>query len=406
VTACPIGYYCPEYDIATSSQSDPIKCPIYTYSSVQKLFLIEMCTYCPAGYNCNEEGISEFQLYSCSLGYFCLPNALNSATGATYPYVSLHKCPLGYYGTKTRLTSYDSCTICPAGFYCDPSISSTSPQGCSSGNYCPEGSELEITCAGGQYCNSTTNYQQTICPVNFRCYPATGTPIACAAGVICPVGSLRGTKCGKGFEVQRINGVDTCIACLKGYYNTDASTSCKLCPAGYLCYGEDSGITVNSQGGTISATPTSKTTHRGEICPKGYYCPLGSYSPTPCPAGKYNQFTGMKSEDDCLVCPVNTYNDLTAQTGCQPCGEYAYSLTGAQTCTCYGAYRSFGKSDSSCRCEPRFVYRKTDGTIERYSVSKEDCIPLTYPRCDSNTQGRSTSGECVTVDSSTACSTE
>ncbi len=104
----------------------------------------------------------------------------------------------------------------------------------------------------------------------------------------------------------------------------------------------------------------------------------------------------MKSEDDCLVCQANTYNDLTGQTGCQPCGEFAYSLTGAQTCICYGAFRTFGKSDSSCRCEPRYVFRKTDGTIERNNVSKEDCIPLTYARCDSNTQGRKTDGTCVT----------
>ncbi len=138
-----------------------------------------------------------------------------------------------------------------------------------------------MTCVGGYYCNSTTNYQRTICPVNYKCESGTGTPTRCSAGVICPVGSLRGTKCNKGYDVQQVNGADTCIACAAGKYNTDASTSCKACPAGYLCYGEPSGVTANSVGGTNSATPTNKNTHYGEICPKGYYCPEGSSAATP-----------------------------------------------------------------------------------------------------------------------------
>ena len=147
-----------------------------------------------------------------------------------------------------------------------------------------------------------------------------------------------------------------------------------------LCYGESSSVVANSAGGTNTASPLIKDTDRGEICPAGYYCPEGSYAATAWPAGTYNQFTGMKALSDCLTWAANTYNDLTAQTGCQPWGEFAYSLAGAQTCTCYGAYRSFGKSDSSCRCQPRYVYRKEDKTIERYNVSKYDCIPLQQKR--------------------------
>lgn len=362
-----------------------------------------MCLTCPAGTNCDATGITEYQLYKCPIGYYCLPNSLNDLTNSHYK--SLHKCPLGTYGAKNSLVAKDGCTICPPGKYCDPAISSTVPTSCTDGNYCPEGSELQITCAGGQYCNGVTNYQQVDCPVNYRCESGTGTPTRCAAGVICPVRSLRGTKCNKGYEVKQVNGADTCIACAKGYYNTDAAEACKQCPAGYLCYGELTTVPANSKGGTNSATPTDKDKHRGEICPKGYYCPLGSFAPTPCPVGKYNEFTGMKSEDDCLVCPANTYNDLTAQTGCQPCGEFAYSLTGAQTCTCYGAYRTFGKSDSSCRCIPRYVFRKPDKTIERNNVSKEDCIPLTYARCDNNAEGRALDGTCKPVET-TDCKTE
>jgi hypothetical protein len=406
VTACPIGYWCPEYDQTAGTQDDPQECPIYTYSSQQKLFLVEMCTYCPAGYNCNTTAISEYQLHPCDSGYFCLPNALNDLTSGNDEYKSRHQCPMGYYSTNTKLTDKFSCEVCPAGYYCDPTISSTTPQVCTSAQECVQGSELEVTCPGGYYCNTTTNFQREDCPVNYFCHPGVGEATSCPAGVICPINTLAGTKCGKGFEEQVISGVDTCIACAPGYYNTDAAESCKLCPAGYLCYGEPSTASpANSVGGTNTATPLDKDVDYGEICPKGHYCPEGSYVASACPVGKYNAFVGMKSEDDCLVCPTDHYNDLTGQEGCQPCGEFAYSLTGATTCTCYGNFRTFGKSDSSCRCLPRFVYRKEDGTIERNNVSKEDCIPLTYDRCDTNTQGRSSDGTCVTV-SANACSSE
>jgi hypothetical protein len=85
-----------------------------------------------------------------------------------------------------------------------------------------------------------------------------------------------------------------------------------------LCYGEPTGVTANSVGGTNSATPTDDLTHYGEVCPAGYYCPIGSYVATACPTGTYNEFTIKKSLNDCLSCPIDSYNDLTGQTGCQP----------------------------------------------------------------------------------------
>ena len=184
-----------------------------------------MCTYWPAGYDWNALGITEYQLYPCVIGYYCLPNALNDLTNTPANYVSKNKCPLGTYGAKTKLTDKTGWTTCPAGYYCDPSISSTTPTVCTGGNNCPEGSDIQITCIGGDYWNTGNNFQQTICPVNYYCYPGVENQVRCPAGVICPVGSLTGNKWGKGFEVQQVSGVDTCIAWAKGYYNTDAATN-------------------------------------------------------------------------------------------------------------------------------------------------------------------------------------
>lgn len=113
---------------------------------------------------------------------------------ATPEYVSRYQCPLGFYGDSTKLTEKAGCVVCPAGSYCDPTISSTTPQTCTSGQYCPEGSELETTCRGGYYCNTTTNFQETDCPVNYYCFPNVGAATDCAAGVICPINTKAGTK--------------------------------------------------------------------------------------------------------------------------------------------------------------------------------------------------------------------
>jgi hypothetical protein len=398
VTECPIGFWCPEYDTATNTQAAAQECPIYTSSAVTKIFMEEQCTYCPAGYDCADTGITEYTQFACEIGHFCIPNGLNGGTAGNGEYVSKHQCPDGFYGNRTGLTSYDSCTTCPKGKYCENSLSTITPQDCVGGEYCPEGSELPITCEGGFYCNTDTVFQEVICPVNNYCESGFTDPILCADGVICPEGSLRGTKCNIGYEVQLVNGADTCIACPEGYYNDDAAVLCKLCPAGYLCYGEPTTVPANSVGGTNRKNPTEKLVHYGEICPAGYYCPEGSYEATPCGVGYYNAFKGGKSEEDCIVCPENTYNDLTGQVGCQPCGEFAYSTSGSQTCTCYGDYRIFGKSDSSCRCLPRYVFRKKNGKIERNNVSKEDCIALTYERCSSVDEVRVIEGQCERLD--------
>jgi len=151
-----------------------------------------MCTYCPAGYNCNVTGISEYQLHPCPLYKFCLPNALNNVS-ATPAYSSMHDCPAGYYGNATKLTEKFGCLLCPAGSWCDPATSTT-PIACTPGTECLEGSELEVTCQGGYYCNATTTFAKTDCPVNNFCFPGVGESTRCAAGVICPVNTLAGTK--------------------------------------------------------------------------------------------------------------------------------------------------------------------------------------------------------------------
>ena len=50
------------------------------------------------------------------------------------------------------------------------------------------------------------------------------------------------------------------------------------------------------------------------------------------------------TEEDCLECPVDHYNDKTNQTTCIPCPIYATSLSGPQLCSCEAGYKLLNTS--------------------------------------------------------------
>ena len=133
--------------------------------------------------------------------------------------------------------------------------------------------------------------------------------------------------------------VDSCLPCPAGTYSTLEDTQCRRCEPGHLCYGK-----------TSRKLPTSVALHRGELCPKGHYCPAGSRAPTACPEGAYLDRYGAAALTDCLLCDADSYNDLTGQSGCRPCGAYATADEGATACQCTGAFRVFSHVDASCRC--------------------------------------------------------
>jgi hypothetical protein len=60
---CPIGFYQPDYRKAN-------------------------CLICPAGYNCNEPGISDLTSFECAIGFYC-----EEGTGATLKPAQI--CPPG-----------------------------------------------------------------------------------------------------------------------------------------------------------------------------------------------------------------------------------------------------------------------------------------------------------------------
>lgn len=163
-------------------------------------------------------------------------------------------CADGYYTVKTTASSYTECVICPAGYYCDCTLSS---------GYCTGNAALSL-CTAGKYCAAGTK----------------AATVDCAAGYICPQGAFAQVPCPPGYICD-------------GTGNTDSS---KIdCPAGKYC-------------------PGGSTTVTARDCTAGYYCPLNSKAQIPCEIGTYNPDVSKTAPADCLACPSGSTCNNRAQS--------------------------------------------------------------------------------------------
>ncbi|KAK3531186.1 hypothetical protein QTP70_015142, partial [Hemibagrus guttatus] len=161
------------------------------------------------------------------------------------------------------------CLKCPAGFYCPEGISDPLP--CQPGTFNPLEGQDALTdcrlCYPGKACTQVA---------------LKAPDVECMPGFVCPPGSARPN--------------DPANACPPGTMSnrtdlTDRS-QCQLCPARYAC--------LRGTGG-IQRPPLS--------CFAGHYCPIGTMFPTQhkCPAGTWNERSGLESESECRPCPRGWY---------------------------------------------------------------------------------------------------
>ncbi|XP_061297102.1 neurogenic locus notch homolog protein 4-like [Pezoporus flaviventris] len=177
--------------------------------------------------------------------------------GTQYP------CPAGTYATRLGNGRVEDCAACPPGAFCTSGTSK--PALCPVGTYRIEhGAEVAADC--------------TPCPGGYYC-PELGTvsPQPCGAGNFSDQGSA------------------SCFPCLVGHYCAGEHTSWEvmllaMCPAGLLC----------PQG--QAAVPDTSA----NACPRGYYCPQGDTG-KPCPNGTYGEQMGLSSVAECLPCPMGKY---------------------------------------------------------------------------------------------------
>ena len=118
-----------------------------------------------SGSYCQSPGLTEVT-GNCSAGYYC-------PSGQSVPQPLAYICPVGDYcpegspqplfcprGTYNFLEGMDSCEVCLARYYCDPTEASADntsgiydPVPCPAGHYCPAGTETkyEFPCPSGTY---------------------------------------------------------------------------------------------------------------------------------------------------------------------------------------------------------------------------------------------------------------
>ena len=95
--------------------------------------------------------ISDYTLYECPVGYYCL----NGTEFSTQ-----YACPAGTYNPSTRLEREDQCLDCPAGKYCETPGLDTWTGDCQAGYWCILASDSatptdDVTgseCPEGKYC--------------------------------------------------------------------------------------------------------------------------------------------------------------------------------------------------------------------------------------------------------------
>ena len=374
---CDLGKYCPfAQDIGL--------CPNGTYGHQTGLAAAAECQVCPAGYDCNAEGVINYTMYPCPTGHYC--------TGAGDPI----PCPAGKYLPTTGASAEASCLTCPLYNWCP--AGSSHVRKCPEGYYCDIGSASATECPPGTYCptNSTT---YTVCPAQYYCPGGTSNSTVCYQGTYCPEGTANPELCPAG--TYGITGASAsilatlataCADCAPGKYGNDPSRlDCYVGTPGYAFYG-----------GTTGPTPVNVTTENGEICPTGHYCPVSTSVPVACPAGYFQPTAGSANATSCTLCPSGSYSYATGAAACLTCSSSSRSGAGSTSCTCIGINRAFQPIDGMCICNPGYEFVDTDFTVSSEADGAYDCQPVVYTRC-ATTERRDTYGNCV--DKEDICST-
>ncbi len=301
--SCPVGAYCTSGNrFARPTQNFTITwCMAGHYNQYQHQTSADACIPCTIPGTYSLVGADSCSI--CPAGFYCPPGGLAQCAGGYQaqfaaqggvansgwcPAPAALRCPAGTYGTATGLTALSQCsaTLCTAG------------------NYCPAGSSSLTACPAGRFGTGTgltASNCSGLCLPGSVCAAGSsvGTQAACPAGSFCPAGT---TDSGSGAAKQ----------CPPGKWSAASAAVCTDCGPG-----------------TYSTTLGATAVTTCLACLAGYYCPTASPNLVACPTGKWSGLTSQSSPTTCLDCPQGTYQPflagvvLTACLTCPP-GYYCY----------------------------------------------------------------------------------
>jgi len=244
---CPIGYYCDD------STRSPKVCPEKTYGNEYGLKSLSECKECREGFYCLEGTVTPIlcdegmmcppgssEQEECPEGYYC---SYWNVDG--YSIARERVCPAGFYCPKKTVIPIS----CDNGFYCPEG--SAEPTPCPPGSMGMGSTHSQsvetgcITCPPGTYSLISPRGGSTaclVCPAGYVCVSSTSTstPIdpekdggyECPRGYYCPEGSYEPTPCPIGHfnKDKLVNSSDYCYPCeANTYADVPGQSGCKPC---------------------------------------------------------------------------------------------------------------------------------------------------------------------------------
>ena len=395
---CPPGHYCP------ASSPSPIQCPAGRNSSSVGLKSVTDCPPCLKGFYCPHNG-TVLATRACLPGYYCPSGTSNPTADASLLCPTGSECPVGsavptacVEATFMNHTGAAHCDVCPAGFYCNPAVSTIVPLACPRGYYCPAGTGLNwqkcpvgtyggrvnlgsvgecAVCDGGMYCSvEGLPSPDGFCRAGFYCPAGSRNDVGltsqsqnhtCPIGSYCPRGSVVPAGCPPGtFNPSRgKHNVTECLDCTPGSFCGlwNMSSPSGPCEAGFFC---STGSNVSNPVSMYENGYTSRMVGGG-VCPVGHSCPSGTAVPYSCPPGTFNDLIEQSS---CRVCPASYFCPGSVSnyaSGAYDCPKGFYCKNGTQVATQHpcpaGTYsnRTLLRSISECIAAPGGHYSQGTG---------------------------------------------
>ena len=346
---CRAGYYCP----SGSASHGAVICPKGHFCPSGS----GAPTKCPASYYQDSQGTNaQDECKLCTPGHFC-----PGGTGSPW------KCPAGTFSTDPANSLQAQCIDCTPGMACPVSGGTEPTVLCAFGHYCPTRTiyATQFPCPSGTMNpNSSTLIQASDClpcPETFACLAGTGhgsQPIqACSSGHYCPRGTQWPTQypCPVGTYTpsNHLKEVSECTVCPAGFFcNGGEHDVSGHCPRGYYC----PSATGNSWDNPCPAGSFGPNTGMISVdecrpCPIGSFCPLGSFEPIGCYQGTYSDVEGaqdaglsavggpaivmgqMSRFPSCTTCPEGFFCPNRAMVDPVACGRGLFSGPGQAVCT-------------------------------------------------------------------------
>ncbi|KYO38996.1 hypothetical protein Y1Q_0022586 [Alligator mississippiensis] len=315
---CPTGTFLPQTGMASRNAC----LPCLGGKFCQGEGMADVSGTCHAGYYC-PLGSTKPDQELCPTGFYCpkgseLPvpcdsGSLNPHAGRWHP-TDCQLCPAGHFCSGFGRPAPEG--PCSAGFYCPPGQTSAIPASyrCPQDYYCPAGSAMPVPCERGTYQPQEGKDSCDLCPAGLFCEPSNKSsgvqlPRPCPVGYFCPPGTSFSTE----------------HPCPRGTFGPKPGAThesdCEPCPAGMYCSApgltQPSGFCHSGYYCTKGAITPAPIRHRVEsvglsppgndICPPGHFCPNGTSYPIPCPPGSYSSSLGLAAEDQCQLCPAGRY---------------------------------------------------------------------------------------------------